>query len=44
MGAAQDDDHSVRIRLIGKWVRVILHTSHLVVHDQNVEVARHPSG
>ncbi|MGW5003494.1 Mu transposase domain-containing protein [Streptomyces hydrogenans] len=33
--------YSVPIRLIGKRVRVILHTSHLVVHDQNVEVARH---
>ncbi|WP_245240499.1 Mu transposase domain-containing protein [Streptomyces spiramenti] len=33
--------HSVPIRLIGKRVRVILHASHLVVYDQNVEVARH---
>ncbi|MGW3210076.1 Mu transposase domain-containing protein [Streptomyces sp. NPDC001135] len=28
-------------RLISKRVRVLLHTSHLVVYDQNVEVARH---
>ncbi|MFJ6668989.1 IS21 family transposase [Streptomyces sp. NPDC091383] len=33
--------YSVPIRLIGKRVRVILHASHLVVYDQNVEVARH---
>ncbi|MEV5336594.1 Mu transposase domain-containing protein [Streptomyces werraensis] len=33
--------YSVPIRLIGKRVRVVLHASHLVVHDQNVEVARH---
>ncbi|WP_234307367.1 MULTISPECIES: Mu transposase domain-containing protein [unclassified Streptomyces] len=33
--------YSVPIRLIGKRVRVILHASHLVVHDQNAEVARH---
>ncbi|MGW7080468.1 hypothetical protein [Streptomyces sp. NPDC054866] len=24
-------------RLIGKWVRVVLHASHLVVYDRNVE-------
>ncbi|GAA3503464.1 hypothetical protein GCM10019016_105740 [Streptomyces prasinosporus] len=29
------------IGLIGKRVRVVLHASHLVVYDQNVEVARH---
>ncbi|NUK06549.1 IS21 family transposase [Streptomyces lunaelactis] len=33
--------YSVPIRLIGKRVRVVLHASHLVVYDQNVEVARH---
>lgn len=33
--------YSVPIRLIGKRVRVMLHASHLVVYDQNVEVARH---
>ncbi|MEV7114420.1 Mu transposase domain-containing protein [Streptomyces anulatus] len=33
--------YSVTIRLIGKRVRVVLHASHLVVYDQNVEVARH---
>ncbi|MGW8701450.1 IS21 family transposase [Streptomyces eurythermus] len=33
--------YSVPIRLIGKRVRVILHASHLVVYDQNVEAARH---
>ncbi|MGW0876013.1 Mu transposase domain-containing protein [Streptomyces sp. NPDC002740] len=29
------------VRLIGKRVRVVLHASHLVVHDRDVEVARH---
>ncbi|MFI8193889.1 Mu transposase domain-containing protein [Streptomyces sp. NPDC085946] len=33
--------YSVSIRLIGKRVRVILHASHLVTYDQNVDVARH---
>jgi transposase len=33
--------YSVAVRLIGKRVRVVLHASHLVVYDQNVEVARH---
>jgi transposase len=33
--------YSVPIRLIGKRVRVVLHASHLVVYDRNVEVARH---
>jgi transposase len=33
--------YSVPIRLIGKRIRVVLHASHLVVYDQNVEVARH---
>jgi hypothetical protein len=33
--------YSVPIRLIGKRVRVVLQASHLVVYDQNVEVARH---
>lgn len=33
--------YSVPIRLIGKRVRVVLHASHLVVYDQNMEVARH---
>ncbi|MFJ4950760.1 Mu transposase domain-containing protein [Streptomyces sp. NPDC088760] len=33
--------YSVPVRLIGKRVRVILHASHLVVYDKNVEVARH---
>ncbi|WP_240654175.1 hypothetical protein [Streptomyces sp. AcE210] len=33
--------YSVPIRLIGKRVRVILHASHLVVYENNVEVARH---
>ncbi|WP_234431319.1 Mu transposase domain-containing protein [Streptomyces sp. NRRL F-5053] len=32
---------SVPIQLIGKRVRVVLHVSHLVVYDKNVEVARH---
>ncbi|MEV7203068.1 Mu transposase domain-containing protein [Streptomyces griseoluteus] len=32
---------SVSVRLIGKRVRVVLHTSHMVVYDRNVEVARH---
>ncbi|WP_016828221.1 Mu transposase domain-containing protein [Streptomyces viridosporus] len=33
--------YSVPIRRIGKRVRAVLHASHLVVYDQNVEVARH---
>ncbi|MFZ3573900.1 IS21 family transposase [Streptomyces sp. BH097] len=33
--------YSVPVRLIGKRVRVVLHASHLVVYDQNMEVARH---
>ncbi|MFF4694300.1 Mu transposase domain-containing protein [Streptomyces chattanoogensis] len=33
--------YSGPVRLIGKRVRVVLHASHLVVYDQNVEVARH---
>ncbi|MBO8185309.1 IS21 family transposase [Streptomyces spirodelae] len=33
--------YSVPVRLIGRRVRVVLHASHLVVYDQNVEVARH---
>lgn len=32
---------SVPVRLIGKWAQVVLHASHLVVYDQNVEVGRH---
>ncbi|MFF9352396.1 hypothetical protein [Streptomyces sp. NPDC014734] len=31
----------VPTRFIGKRVRVVLHASHLVVYDRNVEVARH---
>jgi hypothetical protein len=33
--------YSVPVRLIGKRVRVVLHASHLLVYDQNVEVGRH---
>ncbi|MEU2379333.1 IS21 family transposase [Streptomyces misionensis] len=33
--------YSVPVRLIGRKVRVMLHASHLVVYDQNVEVTRH---
>lgn len=33
--------YSVPIRLIGRRVRVVLHASHLMIYDQNVEVARH---
>ncbi|MFI5524242.1 Mu transposase domain-containing protein [Streptomyces platensis] len=33
--------YSVPVQLIGKQVRVMLHASHLVVYDKNVEVARH---
>ncbi|WP_328624200.1 hypothetical protein OHA88_03730 [Streptomyces sp. NBC_00353] len=33
--------YSVPVRLIGKRVRVMLHASHLVVYDKNVEVALH---
>ncbi|UCM87969.1 hypothetical protein [Streptomyces marincola] len=29
------------MRLIGERVRVLLHASHLVVHNENVEAARH---
>ncbi|WP_371540446.1 MULTISPECIES: Mu transposase domain-containing protein [unclassified Streptomyces] len=38
---ARTNRYSVPIRLIGKRVRVVLHASHLVVYDQDVEVARH---
>lgn len=33
--------YSVPVRLIGRQVRVLLHASHLVVYDGQVEVARH---
>ncbi|MBP2362859.1 hypothetical protein JOF59_005259 [Streptomyces clavifer] len=33
--------YSVPTRLIGKRVHVVLHASHLVVYDRNVEAARH---
>jgi hypothetical protein len=33
--------YSVPVRLIGRQVRVLLHASHLVVHDGRVEVAHH---
>ncbi|CUU59765.1 hypothetical protein Ga0074812_13164 [Parafrankia irregularis] len=33
--------YSVPVRLIGRRVRVLLHASHLVVYDGQVEVARH---
>ncbi|MFE5798123.1 hypothetical protein ACFQ8C_36890 [Streptomyces sp. NPDC056503] len=39
--AVRTNRYSVPIRLIGKRVRVVLHASHLVVYDRNVEVARH---
>ncbi|MEU3862527.1 hypothetical protein AB0F03_35250 [Streptomyces sp. NPDC028722] len=39
--AVRTNRYSVPVRLIAKRVRVVLHTSHLVVHDRNVEVARH---
>ncbi|MFD8260151.1 IS21 family transposase [Streptomyces griseoluteus] len=39
--AVRTNRYSVPVRLIGKRVRVILHASHLVVYDRNVEVARH---
>ncbi|MBY8345804.1 IS21 family transposase [Streptomyces spinosirectus] len=39
--AVRTNRYSVPVRLIGKRVRVMLHASHLVVHDKNVEVARH---
>ncbi|WP_435844707.1 Mu transposase domain-containing protein [Streptomyces chrestomyceticus] len=39
--AARTNRYSVPTRLIGKRVRVVLHASHLVVYDRNVEVARH---
>ncbi|MGW6487127.1 Mu transposase domain-containing protein [Streptomyces sp. NPDC055056] len=39
--AVRTNRYSVPVRLIGKRVRVMLHASHLVVYDKNVEVARH---
>ncbi|MEU4047554.1 Mu transposase domain-containing protein [Streptomyces antibioticus] len=39
--AVRTNRYSVPVRLIGKRVRGVLHTSHLVVYDRNVEVARH---
>lgn len=39
--AGRTNRYSVPVRLIGRRVRVVLHASHLVVYDQNVEVARH---
>ncbi|WP_220040878.1 IS21 family transposase [Streptomyces sp. NTH33] len=39
--AVRTNRYSVPVRLIGRRVRVLLHASHLVVYDRNVEVARH---
>ncbi|MER5774856.1 hypothetical protein ABT144_11290 [Streptomyces sp. NPDC002039] len=39
--AVRTNRYSVPVRLIGKRVRVVLHASHLVVYNRNVEVARH---
>ncbi|MFJ1626057.1 Mu transposase domain-containing protein [Streptomyces sp. NPDC088190] len=39
--AVRTNRYSVPTRLIGKRVRVVLHASHLVVYEKNVEVARH---
>ncbi|MEV7384001.1 Mu transposase domain-containing protein [Streptomyces lydicus] len=39
--AVRTNRYSVPVRLIGKRVRVMLHASHPVVYDKNVEVARH---
>jgi hypothetical protein len=39
--AVRTNRYSVPVRLIGRRVRVVLHASHLVVYEQNVEVARH---
>ncbi|MFJ3794369.1 Mu transposase domain-containing protein [Kitasatospora sp. NPDC090091] len=39
--AVRTNRYSVPVRLIGKRVRVVLHASHLVVYDRNVEAARH---
>ncbi|MFE4335658.1 hypothetical protein ACFRQM_41620 [Streptomyces sp. NPDC056831] len=39
--AVRTNRYSVPTRLIGKRVRVVLHASHLVIYDKNVEVARH---
>lgn len=33
--------YSVPVRLIGRKVAVLLHASHLIIHDGRVEVARH---
>lgn len=39
--AVRTNRYSVPVRLIGKQVRVLLHASHLVIYDRNVEVAWH---
>lgn len=39
--AVRANRYSVPVRLIGKRVRVLLHASHLVVYDKNVELTRH---
>ncbi|GAB2464741.1 Mu transposase domain-containing protein [Streptomyces incanus] len=39
--AVRTNRYSAPTRLIGKRVRVILHASHLVVYDRNIEAARH---
>jgi hypothetical protein len=33
--------YSVPVRLVGRQVRVHLHASHVVVHDDRTEAARH---
>ncbi|WP_327426050.1 Mu transposase domain-containing protein [Streptomyces sp. NBC_01236] len=39
--SVRTNHYSVPVRLIGRRVRVMLHTSDLVVYDEGVEVARH---
>ncbi|MFF7359057.1 hypothetical protein ACFZA1_41660 [Streptomyces filipinensis] len=39
--AVRTNRYPVPVRLIGKRVRVMLHASHLMAYDRNVEAARH---
>ncbi|MDJ0386386.1 hypothetical protein [Streptomyces sp. G-G2] len=39
--AVRTNWYSGPVRLIGKRVRVVMHDSHLVVYNRNVEVAQH---
>jgi hypothetical protein len=37
----RNNKYSVPVRMIGRPVRVVLHASHLIVYDRQVEIARH---